>query len=56
MNRGHWSQSTTVPTERFQPEIKLRMALLTPRTESRKKKSTLGLHQKLYNFTFQLKN
>lgn len=31
------------------------MALLTPRAESRKKKTTLGLHQKLLHFNLRIR-
>lgn len=55
MNRGHWSQSTTVSTEKFLPGTKLRMALLTPRAESRKKKTTPGLHQKILHFNLRIR-
>lgn len=55
MNGGHWSQSTTVPTERFLPGTKLRMAFLTSRTESSKKKTTLETTSKTFNFKLRNK-
>jgi len=55
MNGGHWSQITTVPTERFLPGTKLQMAFLTSRNKSSKTKTTLKTTSKTFNFNLRIK-